>query len=185
MNKLFRAVQWFEDAFTALLLSGVVLITLANVVARYLIRSSIPWAQEISGFLWTWTVMLGMSVGYRRNLHYGVDFLIARLRPQSAILLKRIVYFLMLLTCIFMLWLSVTISMRGWIKVSAYFNIPYFYKYISSVISFALMILHTLRYLALSFQNPQEFLLRISQGGLPGLDEDGKAPGGEKGGAGA
>lgn len=44
--------------------------------------------------------MIGMSVGYRRNLHYGVDFLVAKLPKKYAIVLKRIVYFLMLLTCV-------------------------------------------------------------------------------------
>lgn len=69
MKKLFSGIKWFEDTLTSAFLSIVVLITLANVVARYVMKSSIPWAQEISGFFWTWTVMIGMSVGYRRNLH--------------------------------------------------------------------------------------------------------------------
>ena len=71
MKKLFSGIKWFEDTLTSAFLSIVVLITLANVVARYVMKSSSPWAQEISGFFWTWTVMIGMSVGYRRNLHYG------------------------------------------------------------------------------------------------------------------
>ena len=92
MKKLFSGIKWFEDTLTSAFLSIVVLITLANVVARYVMKSSIPWAQEISGFFWTWTVMIGMSVGYRRNLHYGVDFLVAKLPKKYAIVLKRIVY---------------------------------------------------------------------------------------------
>lgn len=120
MKKLFSGIKWFEDTLTSAFLSIVVLITLANVVARYVMKSSIPWAQEISGFFWTWTVMIGMSVGYRRNLHYGVDFLVAKLPKKYAIVLKRIVYFLMLLTCVFMLYLSISITSQGFIKVSAY-----------------------------------------------------------------
>lgn len=89
MKKLFSGIKWFEDTLTSAFLSIVVLITLANVVARYVMKSSIPWAQEISGFFWTWTVMIGMSVGYRRNLHYGVDFLVAKLPKKYAIVLKR------------------------------------------------------------------------------------------------
>ena len=172
MKKLFSGSKWFEDTLTSAFLSIVVLITLANVVARYVMKSSIPWAQEISGFFWTWTVMIGMSVGYRRNLHYGVDFLVAKLPKKYAIVLKRIVYFLMLLTCVFMLYLSISITSQGFIKVSAYFGIPYFYKYISAVIGFALMLIHTLRYLVISFRDPDNFFQRIAQGGLPGLDNE-------------
>lgn len=172
MQKFFKAIKLIEDSLTALFLSGVVLLTLANVVCRYVIKASIPWAQEISGFLWTWTVMLGMSVGYRRNLHYGVEFLSLKLPRKAAVILKQFVYFLMLLTCAFMLYLSITISMAGFVKVSAYFGIPYFYKYISAVIGFAFMLIHTVRYLVLSFKNPDEFLQRTAQGGLPGLDDD-------------
>lgn len=172
MRKFYKAIQTIEDTLTALFLSGVVILTLANVVARYVVKASIPWSQEISGFLWTWTVMLGMSVGYRRNLHYGVEFLSQKLPRKGAIILKQFVYFLMLLTCLFMLYLSITISKAGFVKVSAYFGIPYFYKYISAVIGFAFMVIHTIRYLVLSFKDPEQFYLRTAQGGLPGLDDD-------------
>ncbi len=85
--------------------------------------------------------MIGMSVGYRRNLHYGVDFLAGKASKKYAIVLKRIVYFLMLLTCVFMLYLSISITSQGFIKVSAYFGIPYFYNIFSwAVIGFALML---------------------------------------------
>ena len=78
----------------------------------------------------------------------------------------------MLLTCCFMLYLSIVISSQGFLKVSAYFQIPYFYKYISVAIGFAFMIVHTIRYLALSFKAPEDFFNRIAQGGLPGLDDE-------------
>lgn len=35
MKKLFSGIKWFEDTLTSAFLSIVVLITLANVVARY------------------------------------------------------------------------------------------------------------------------------------------------------
>ncbi|WP_330585098.1 TRAP transporter substrate-binding protein DctP [Parablautia muri] len=101
----------------------------------------------------------------------GVDFLTAKLPKKYAIRLKQVVYFFMLLTCFFMLYLSIVISSQGFLKVSAYFRIPYFYKYISVAIGFACMIVHTLRYLALSFRAPEDFFNRIAQGGLPGLDD--------------
>lgn len=172
MKKIFNGIRWFEDTSTAIFLSITVLITVANVIARYVLKSSIPWAQEVAGFFWTWTIMIGMSVGYRRNLHYGVDFLVAKLSRKKAVVLKQAVYFLMLLTCGFMLYLSIVISTQGWFKVSSYFNIPYFYKYISAVIGFTLMIIHTIRYICLSLRDPDNFFARISQGGLPGLDDD-------------
>ena len=153
-------------------MSGVVILTLVDVVFRYILKSSIGWSQEVTGFMWTWTVMIGTSVGYRRNLHYGVDFLIQKLSPQKAVVLKRIVYFLMLVACVFMLYLSVTISMNGFVKRSAWLNIPYFYKYISAVICFTLMLIHTVRYLVLSFKDSENFFQRITQGGLPGFDDD-------------
>ena len=64
------------------------------------------------------------------------------------------------------------ISSQGFLKVSAYFRIPYFYKYISVAIGFSFMIVHTLRYLFLSVRAPLDFFNRIAQGGLPGLDDE-------------
>lgn len=172
MTKFFTFIKKFEDGLSALLLTGVVLMTLIDVAFRYIIKSSIGWSQEVTGFMWTWTVMIGTSVGYRRNLHYGVDYLVQKLPMKKAVALKRFVYVLMFITCVFMLYLSITISANGFVKVSAWLGIPYFYKYISAVICFAMMLIHTTMYLILSFKNPEDFFHRISQGGLPGLDEE-------------
>ena len=66
MKKLFSGIKWFEDTLTSAFLSIVVLITLANVVARYVMKSSIPWAQEISGFF---------ASGIAENLLRRAEFL--------------------------------------------------------------------------------------------------------------
>ncbi len=169
-KKFFKGLAKVEDFVAAVLLSAVVLITVINVLARYVLRMSLPWSQDVSGICWTWTIMISMAIGYRRNLHYGVDFMTTKLSRKNAVRLKLVVYVLMLFTAIFLFAMSIVITQNGWVKTTAFLKIPYFYKYISAVIGFGLVIIHTIRYIVLGIRKPDQFFDCIVQGGLPGLD---------------
>lgn len=73
-NKSF--IDHFEETLIAILLGIMVLITFANVIARYAFNSNILWAVEVSVFLFAWMVLLGASYGVKKKFHIGVDILV-------------------------------------------------------------------------------------------------------------
>jgi TRAP-type C4-dicarboxylate transport system permease small subunit len=51
-----------------------------NVICRYLLNSPIPGSDELATLAFTWATFLGASVGVRRQLHLGIEF-VTRLFP--------------------------------------------------------------------------------------------------------
>lgn len=62
-----------EETLIATILGVMVLMTFANVVARYGFNSNIFYALELTVFLFAWLVLLGASYAVKKTLHLGVD----------------------------------------------------------------------------------------------------------------
>ena len=160
----------FEETISMTMLTVTISVTVINVFARYLFKSSIPWAQEVSGIAWTWTVMLGIGWCYRRNMHMGVDFIIAKLKPSVRRWVYVFSFTVLLIAMIFMTYMSVVITIKGGYKLTNYFQIPYSVKYISSVIAFFNMTVYSVVFLFIAIKRPDEFLKRVALEGN-GLDD--------------
>ena len=161
-NFIYKLMNKFEEIVSEFMLLVTILVTVINVFARYLFRSSIPWAQEVSGIAWTWTVMLGISWCYRRSSHMGVDFLVDKL-GVSARRWTYIIHFIILTVAfIFMSYMSIVITKLGGYKLTNYFKIPYAIKYISAVIAFINMTVYSVIFLFKAIKSPEEFLRRVA-----------------------
>ncbi len=62
-----------EETLIAVSMGLMVLITFANVVARYVFNDNLLWALETTVFLFAWLVLLGISYCAKKSLHLGVD----------------------------------------------------------------------------------------------------------------
>lgn len=167
-----RGMGLLEESVSISMLSITMIVTILNVFARYLLKNSFPWAQEVTGIAWTWTVMLGISWCYRRNMHMGVDFVVEKLTPVLKRYVHILAYAILLVSFLFMTYMSVIITMNGAYKLTSYFKLPYSYKYVSAVISFLFMSVYSLRYLVMAIKAPQAFVqcVSIEGNGLDDLD---------------
>jgi len=59
-----------------------VVVTLAQVIFRYVIGAPLPWSEEMARYCFVWIVFLGGAIGLSRGVHLGVDLLVNRL-PES------------------------------------------------------------------------------------------------------
>ncbi|RPE71200.1 C4-dicarboxylate transporter DctQ subunit [Pacificibacter maritimus] len=62
-----------EENLIAAILGVMTLITFANVVLRYVFNESLIWGLEVVLILFAWLVMLGISYGFKKTTHLGVD----------------------------------------------------------------------------------------------------------------
>lgn len=53
-----------------------VLVTLAQVIFRYVIAAPLPWSEELARYCFVWIVFLGGAVGLSRGIHLGVDLFV-------------------------------------------------------------------------------------------------------------
>ena len=67
-------------AFAVFVISVVmVLVTLAQVIFRYVIEAPLPWSEELARYCFVWIVFLGGAIGLSRGIHLGVDLFVNRL----------------------------------------------------------------------------------------------------------
>ncbi|MEM8813131.1 MAG: TRAP transporter small permease [Pseudomonadota bacterium] len=53
-----------------------VIVTLAQVIFRYVIAAPLPWSEEMARYCFVWIVFLGGAIGLSRGIHLGVDLFI-------------------------------------------------------------------------------------------------------------
>ncbi len=71
-----QRVNRIEEAFIAIVLGLMTLVTFSNVIARYVFNDNLLWALEITLFLFAWLVLLGASYCVKKDLHLGIDLVI-------------------------------------------------------------------------------------------------------------
>ena len=64
------------DTFSAVLMLSLVIIVLYSVFSRYILNSSIAWAEELSRFLMVWMICTGTITAYYHHEHLGLDLLV-------------------------------------------------------------------------------------------------------------
>ena len=66
--------------FSIIVISVVmIIVTLAQVVFRYVIAAPLPWSEELARYCFVWIVFLGGAVGLSQGIHLGVDLLVNKL----------------------------------------------------------------------------------------------------------
>ncbi len=53
-----------------------VVVTLAQVIFRYVFAAPLPWSEELARYCFVWIVFLGGAIGLERGVHLGVDLLV-------------------------------------------------------------------------------------------------------------
>lgn len=71
-----RFMDALEENLIALILGLMTIITFVNVVLRYVFNQSLIWGLEVVLILFAWLVLLGISYGFKKTTHLGVDALI-------------------------------------------------------------------------------------------------------------
>jgi len=107
-----RALDRLEEYLTAALLAAMTLLTLTQVVLRYVFDTGLIWGLEATTYLFGWLVLLGISIGVRTNSHIAVDFVSARLAPAARRLLSLAAAGLMLTYTVLMFYAGWTLVVQ-------------------------------------------------------------------------
>ncbi|WP_373353793.1 TRAP transporter small permease [Pseudoroseicyclus sp. CXY001] len=76
MGRAGRIIEYLEEIVIALLLGAMTLVTFVNVVLRYVFNESLLWGLEVTLILFAWLVLFGISYGFKKTAHLGVDALL-------------------------------------------------------------------------------------------------------------
>lgn len=75
--------------------AAMVILTFWQVIARYFLMISTPYAEELARLAIVWCVFIGSSLGVRFNEHIQVDAVL-RLLPKFGILIVRIIIYILI-----------------------------------------------------------------------------------------
>jgi TRAP-type C4-dicarboxylate transport system permease small subunit len=65
----------FEEIAGAIVMSVMAVVTFVNVVTRYVVKFPLAFTEEITVSMFVWLVLLGTSIGFRRNAHLAMTFI--------------------------------------------------------------------------------------------------------------
>jgi TRAP-type C4-dicarboxylate transport system permease small subunit len=104
MVKLYDAVMKMFEWILFLLFALLVFTVFANVLSRFALHNSLPWAEELSRFLFVWITFIGAVLVNRTFSHMRLDIL-AQSLPQRIVLLLELVvsFFVAGVMCIMMI----------------------------------------------------------------------------------
>ena len=58
-----------------------VLLAFINVVLRYIFDMSLPWAAELTNYLFIWSALFGAAYGFKQGAHISITLLIEKCSP--------------------------------------------------------------------------------------------------------
>jgi len=74
-SRVFVLLDKIIEAFAICLLAFLIVNVFAGVIMRYISGKMFPWSEEISRLCLTWFSFMGIAIGFRENLHLGMDML--------------------------------------------------------------------------------------------------------------
>jgi len=83
MTLLRKTFERLEEAILVLLLTAMTLLSVWQVMLRYVFNSGLLWALEATTTMFGWLVLIGISYGIRTHAHIGIDLLARSLKPPA------------------------------------------------------------------------------------------------------
>ena len=142
LNKVTTAINKFAMNITGALFAGMIFCASTQVICRFILKISTPWAEEWARFLFVWTTLLGASCASKLVKHINVDALVGRLKGKTKIIINVISSLVLVGLYIVCIKSGVDYTMRGYQQVSAITDTNMAAIYVSLPISFGLMLIY-------------------------------------------
>lgn len=75
-KSLLRGFDWLCDVSTLVILYVTVVVIFVQVVARYILKVSLPWTEEFARFAFIWMIFLANAMAERRKEHFRVSYFV-------------------------------------------------------------------------------------------------------------
>lgn len=153
MGNVLRRINRIADALTRFLCVGlgavIFLIAFVQVVFRYVLNSSLFWAEEAVIYAMVWLAFLGSSLLLQDWSHIGINALLRVVSPRARAALVFVVHAAMLLFLVFLVYYGTTTALFGFSRRSVTMDISTWWIKLAIPLSAALMGLHLIERLLL------------------------------------
>lgn len=113
------------------LTSGVIFgVTFLAVIFRYLLKSPLPWSQDVIRLAFTYMIYFGAAYCVKDNSHLNVDVLLSALQPRTRKICEIIINIVLLGFFCFLVTFGFTFAQLGSIQTTSYLMLPMTYYYL-------------------------------------------------------
>lgn len=165
MTKLSNVITKVEEVIMGLLMGILTIVMIAAVTFRYFLKDPIPWASEVSIYLFIWFSFIGGSWGLKYGTQASVTFLVDALSENKQRILRIVQDIIMLLFLFIILfyaskWVMLPSTM---LQKSTSLGMPMWIPYSAVPIGILFAVIHIIARLIRLFRH---------QGDIPGTEED-------------
>lgn len=141
-GKLSQILGNLDVSAACVLLTGLVVLTFAGVLKRYIFRDPIAWMEEIQPLLFLWMVFLAAGAAFRTGGHVAIEIVVDALPKKVSSVIERIDVLVELLILAYLTWQSCVFYGQcvATNKVTLFLQIPYSLAYVVLPIGCVLMI---------------------------------------------
>lgn len=113
LERLDRALFRGGLAAGVLCLAAVTVLTLSQVVSRYVLRQPLTWSEELATYLFIWLTMLGGAGALHQGMHYGFSLVVDKAGPAARRYMFALAGAATLAVCLVLAWLGLSWTMEA------------------------------------------------------------------------
>ncbi|MCB1741064.1 MAG: TRAP transporter small permease [Gammaproteobacteria bacterium] len=137
-----RFVDRLLDFMCALVMSTIVIVTLSQVLNRYVVQHPVTWTDEIARFLAVWVVLLGAARCVREGSHIQIDIIYDLLGPRLQWCISLLVAVLFSILALVLFWQTMKIMPVIAPQTAAASRISMAWVYAAAPVSTAMMLFY-------------------------------------------
>jgi len=165
-RKLMKKAKWclknIEEIIGGIAISVMLLATGYNVLMRYIFKSPTSWSDELSMISLAYATFVGGAAAYKRNAHFGMDYLVDKLPSSAQTFLRRTINLILIVLFAAITYLGVVLT-KDTVKCFPYTRWSYKYMDAALPIGFFSMACHSIGYFIQSFTDPAAYRRRYEQ----------------------
>ncbi len=166
MKKILNIFKWIilhiEEIIAVSALAVMLCAIMFNVMMRYVFRSPTAWADELAMICLAYVTFVGGAVAYKRNLHFGIDFLVDKMPYPVQMLIRRVSNFVFIPLFGYTTYLGFKLMLKA-SKKMIYSGWSYKIIDASLPIGFASMTIYAIIFFVMSFVDKNAYEKRYKQ----------------------
>ena len=172
-NPWIKALQNWEEIVTIVAVSIMLVVCCFSVIARRVFNYGISWSTEVCNICLVYTTFIGGAAAYKRNLHFGMDFMTDHLNQKMRYFVKMLLYGVQILLFGYLCYLSIKYTAASH-KVMDITQIPYKWLDLAAVLGFASMYVYSVLFFMMGILHKEEFNKKFVISQSQALQEEAK-----------
>ena len=136
-----------EDFISGFFIVVTIVVVILNVILRKGFNAGLYWYEEVATISFVWSVFIGASGCYRKNMHIGIDMIKDLFPTKVQQVINLIVHIMLLVINGYITYLSVIFIQESKSKMTAVLGIPSSYVSGALLVGFGLMTMHTILFI--------------------------------------